>query len=98
MLRPTKQQITAAATLLAREWDIDRAKGGGLAEAYTEWGAGVADVIIHGPPLETLVEYLGVLEEQLGVAVSPRAERARWAEQLTAAVRAAAYESSKGSG
>jgi hypothetical protein len=39
---------------------------------------------------ETLVEYLGVLEAQLGVAISPPADRVRWATQLQAAVSAAA--------
>lgn len=90
MPRPTTQQITAAAAILARDWDADGAKAGGAPEAYAEWGAGIADMVIHEPPPETLVEYLGVLEAQLGDAVSPRGERERWAAQLQAAVRAAA--------
>jgi hypothetical protein len=90
MPRPTKQQINAAAAILARDWDADGAKAAGVPGAYAEWGAGVADMIIHEPPRETLVEYLGVLEDQIGLAISPRAERERWAADLTAGVRAAA--------
>jgi hypothetical protein len=90
MPRPTKQQIDAAATILAREWDANGAKVAGATGAYAEWGAGIADMIIHAPPPETLVEYLGVLEQQIGVAVSSHAARTRWATQLQAAVRAEA--------
>jgi hypothetical protein len=90
MPRPSKQQISAAAAILERDWDPDGTKAGGVPGAYVEWGAGVADMVIHEPPPETLIEYLGVLEEQIGVAVSPLTERERWAAQLEAAVRAAA--------
>lgn len=90
MSRPTKQQIAAAAEVLAREWDADGTKTGGLAAPYAEWGAGIADMIVHEPPPGTLVEYLGVLEEQLGLEPSSAAERRRWASQLEAAVRAQA--------
>jgi hypothetical protein len=88
MSRPTKQQIAAAAEVLARDWDADGTKAGGLAESYAEWGAGIADVIIHEPPPGTLAEYLGVLEEQLGLEPSSAAERQSWANQLEGAVRA----------
>jgi hypothetical protein len=47
-------------------------------------------MIIHEPPDGTLVEYLAVLEEQLGLSPSSLAERERWAAQLTTAVRGAA--------
>jgi hypothetical protein len=87
MSRPTKQQIAAAAEVLARDWDADGAKSGGLADSYAEWGAGIADMIIHEPPPGTLAAYLGVLEEQLGLDPSSAAERLHWASRLEAAVR-----------
>jgi hypothetical protein len=90
MARPNKQQIAAAAAVLEREWDADGTKAGGLPDAYSEWGAGIADMVIHEPPPETLVEYLAVLERQIGLAPCPRAERERWAARLEAAVCAAA--------
>jgi hypothetical protein len=90
MSRPTTSQVAAAAAILARDWDVDGDKAGGLAEAYLEWGAGIGDMIIHDPPDGTLVEYLAVLEEQLGLPPSARAERERWASQLVDAVRGAA--------
>ena len=90
MSRPTREQIAAAAEVLAAYWDADGDKAGGAADAYREWGAGIADMIVHDPPDGTLVEYLAVLEEQLGLLPSTLAERELWADQLTAAVRDAA--------
>lgn len=86
MSRPTKRQIAAAAHVLATEWDADGTKAFGEPGAYQEWGAGIADMIIHDPPPDTLVEYLGVLEEQLGLAPSSHAQRSRWAARLEAVV------------
>jgi len=90
MPRPTKRQIAAAAEVLASDWDRDGVKAGGMPGAYEEWGAGIADMIIHEPPPETLVDYLGVLEEQLCLPPSHRDERQRWAARLEAVVRSAA--------
>jgi hypothetical protein len=90
MTRPTKAQIAAAAHVLATDWDADGSKAPGAPDAYKEWGAGIADMILHDPPPDTLIEYLGVLETQLAMPLSPLEERTRWAERLTAAVRAAA--------
>src|SRR5271170_1697587 len=53
----------------------DGTKAGGAREGYEEWGLGIADMINHNPPRETLVECLGVLEEQLGLPPWPLAER-----------------------
>jgi hypothetical protein len=89
MSRPTKPQIAAAANVLATQWDPDGRKAFGMREAYREWGAGIADMIIHDPPPETLVEYLGVLEEQLLLDPTTREQRVGWAKQLEAAVRGA---------
>jgi hypothetical protein len=88
--RPSKKQIAAVAAVLEDDWDRDGAKAAGLPGAYTEWGAGIADMINHEPPPATLVEYLGVLEEQLGLPPSPVTERERWAGLLQAAVNGAA--------
>ena len=90
MSRPTREQIAAAAEILAAYWDADGDKAGGSADAYEEWGAGIADIIIHAPSDDALVEYLAVLEEQLGLTSSTPAERELWADQLTVAVREAA--------
>ena len=92
MSRPNSQQIAAAATILARDWDSDGSKAGGIAAAYREWGAGIADMIIHEPPPDTLIEYLAVLETQLGVSPSSLAERQRLAAKLESAVRSQATE------
>jgi hypothetical protein len=54
--------------------------------AYDEWGAGIADMIIHAPSRDTLVEYLAVLESQVGVPVSATTDRVQWAASLEAAV------------
>ncbi|HEY2376939.1 MAG TPA: hypothetical protein VGH98_13250 [Gemmatimonadaceae bacterium] len=89
MSRPTKRQIAAAATVLAQDWDADGTKAGASPEAYAEWGAGIADMIIHDPPPETLVEYLAVLEEQICIPPSSHAKRTEWARRLEAAVRGA---------
>jgi hypothetical protein len=89
MSRPTKRQIAAAAEILATDWDRDGTKAGGMVGAYEGWASGIADIIIHEPPPETLVDYLGVLEEQLCLPASRDAERRQWAARLQAAVRAA---------
>src|SRR5688500_13287681 len=88
MTRPNSEQIAAAANILSSEWDSDGSKAAGERGAYEEWAAGIADMIIHDPPRETLIEYLGVLETQIGVAPSSLADRARWAATLETVVRA----------
>ena len=90
MSRPNKRQIAAAAEILAMDWDADGSKAGGETSAYREWGAGIADMIIHEPPPGTVAEYLGVLEEQLALEPSSAEQRARWAARLEAAVLAEA--------
>jgi hypothetical protein len=90
MSRPTKSQIAAAAEVLATDWDRDGDKLQGMASGYAEFGAGIADMIIHDPPPDTLVEYLRVLEEQLCLPSTSDDERQRLAARLEAAVRAAA--------
>ena len=62
---------------------------GGLATSYAEWGFGIADMIGNEAPLDSVVEYLGVLEEQLGVERSSSARRLTLAERLYAVVLAA---------
>ncbi len=71
--------------MLATQWDPDGAKAGKIASAYDEWAFGIADLAIHAPP-EALVDYLGVLEEQLGLDESPRRHREVWASALRHAV------------
>jgi hypothetical protein len=87
MSRPTEQEIMAAATVLATVWDADGRKVFHDAAFYREIGAGIADMVIHDPPPRTLVEYLGVLEKQLGLPRSTDAERRGWADALEASVR-----------
>ena len=88
MTRPTHAQTVAAATVLAQDWDADGRIAGGLATSYAEWGFGIADMIGNEAPLDSVVEYLGVLEEQLGVDRSSLTRRISLAERLYAAVRA----------
>ena len=90
MRRPTQPETDAAATILARDWDADGRIAGGLATSYAEWGFGIADMIGNEAPFDAVVEYLGVLEEQLGVERSPLGRRIALAERLSAAIRAAA--------
>ena len=90
MSRPTPAEAEAAAAILARDWDADGRIAGGLATSYAEWGFGIADMIGNETPFDAVVEYLGVLEEQLGVERSPVARRIALAERLSAAVRTAA--------
>jgi len=89
MTRPTHAQTVAAATVLAQDWDADGRIAGGLATSYAEWGFGIADMIGNEAPLDAVVEYLGVLEEQLGVERSSAAQRLTLAERLYAVVLAA---------
>ncbi len=86
MSRPTRTQAAAAAAILARDWDPDGSIAGGLAAGYAEWGFGLADMIGNEAPLDAVVEYLGVLEEQLGTVRSPLDRRTAIAERLRAAV------------
>ena len=88
MTRPTNAQVAAAAEILAQDWDADSRIAGGVATSYAEWGFGIADMIGNEAPLDALVEYLGVLEEQLGVDRSSLTRRITLAERLHAAVRA----------
>jgi len=90
MRRPTQTETDAAAAILARDWDADGRIAGGLATSYAEWGFGIADMIGNEAPFDAVVEYLGVLEEQLGVERSPLGRRIALAERLSAAIRAAA--------
>lgn len=90
MPRPNERQIAAAAQILSSDWDADGSKAAGGADAYHQWAAGIADMIIHEPPPETLVEYIGVLETQLGLSPSSLAARTRWSSLLSAAVKAQA--------
>jgi hypothetical protein len=90
MRRPTQPETDAAAAILARDWDADGRIAGGLATSYAEWGFGIADMIGNEAPFDAVVEYLGVLEEQLGVERSPLGRRIALAERLSAAIRAAA--------
>ena len=82
MPKPTKEQIAAVAHILATDWDADGAKALRARDAYTEWATGIADMIVHEPPPDTLPKYLGVLEEQLGVTPSSDTDRARLAARL----------------
>lgn len=85
---PTKAQAASAANILAREWDPSGAiAGADAASAYAEWGYGIADMIQAGAPTNALVEYLGTLEEQLGVERSPERRREQLAVRLTLDVR-----------
>jgi hypothetical protein len=88
MPRPSNQQVAAVAAVLARVWDPDGYKAGGALGAYEEWAMGIADMIIHAPP-DALVEYLGVLEGQIGVEPSELSDRQRWGAALRDAVRGA---------
>lgn len=89
MSKPSNEQVAAAATILAATWDSSGDKAFGEASAYSEWAFGIVDMINHGATIDAVAEYLGTLDQQLGVACGSVAERSSIARELIGSCRAA---------